>query len=77
MLTFTDAQWTYKGHKCEIFHDWEDDNCKAFHFVIKPDGEKLFADITPYDGTKETVEAWIDAGYPERKGMGPLHKEDL
>lgn len=70
-------QFTYKGHQCIIEIDYEEDNIKAFHFVVKPDGTRLWADISPYDSTKETVKLWIDAGYPERIGYGPLHREDL
>lgn len=72
-----DKTWEYKGHKCEITHDYEDDNIKAWHKVTKPDGEILSADITPYDSFQKTVELWIDAGYPKRQGCGPLHREDL
>ncbi len=72
-----DADWTYKGHRCRIELDYEEDNVKAFHFVVAPDGTEHFADISPYDQSERTVELWIDAGYPKRTGIGPLHKEDL
>ena len=67
----------YLNHKIWIELDHEDDNVKAFHYVEKPNGTVLFADITPYDQRKSTVIKWIDAGYPARRGNGPLHAEDL
>lgn len=70
-------RWEYKGHKCEIDLDYEEDNIKAFHFVTLPGGERKFADITPYDQSRKVVELWIEAGYPDRIGCGPLHEEDL
>lgn len=70
--------WEYKGHTCRITLDYEDDNIKAWHEVTKPGEDKAtFADITPYDQRPLVVELWIDAGYPERIGCGPLHEEDL
>lgn len=70
-------EWIYKGHFCQIERDIEDDCIKHFHYVTLPEGRKLFADITPYDSSKLTVNMWIDKGYPQRKGVGPLHREDL
>lgn len=72
-----DKEWTYKGHKCSIAFDYEEDNIKAWHEVTKPDGMKVFADISPYEWSRRAVELWIDAGYPKRQGCGPLHIEDL
>lgn len=72
-----DKEWTYKGHKCSITFDYEEDNIKAWHEVTKPDGTKVFADISPYEWSRRAVELWIDAGYPLRQGCGPLHVEDL
>lgn len=76
----TDQEWTYKDHKCKIELDHEEDVTKAWHTVVKPDGVGIFADITPYDRSRGTLERWIDAGYPHRKDRGkcgPLHREDL
>ena len=72
-----DVKFTYKGHTCKIEHDFEPDCVKAWHIVVKPNGEKVYADITPYDSSPATVKLWIDAGYPARQGCGPLHIEDL
>tara|TARA_R100001244_G_scaffold20210_1_gene20911 strand:+ start:67 stop:318 length:252 start_codon:yes stop_codon:yes gene_type:complete len=72
-----DVKFTYKGHTCKIEHDFEPDCVKAWHIVVKPNGEKVYADITPYDSGREVVKLWIDAGYPDRQGCGPLHIEDL
>lgn len=72
-----DKEFVYKGHQCTITHDFEEDCVKAWHTVILPDGSKVVADITPYDSRQKTVQLWIDAGYPKRIGVGPLHREDL
>jgi hypothetical protein len=57
-------EWDFKGHKCKIELDYEPDNVKAFHSVITPDGRELFADISPYDTKRDTVNLWIEAGFP-------------
>jgi hypothetical protein len=72
-----DKTWTYKSHDCKIEFHVEPDVVKAWHTVTKPNGETVFADISPYDTTKGTVNHWIDAGYPSRIGVGPLRYEDL
>ena len=72
-----DKTWTYKNHDCRIEFHVEPDVCKAWHTVTKPNGETVFADISPYDTTKGTVNHWIDAGYPSRVGVGPLQYQDL
>lgn len=69
--------WTYKGHKCCIDPEYEEDNIKLWHMVTTPEGETLFADISPYCGDPRLVEMWIDAGYPERISHSPLDEEDL
>ena len=71
------TQWIYKGHKCRIEFDYEDDNIKARHYVIKPDGEECCADISSYDTRWQVVELWIDAGYPERVSCRPLNAKDM
>lgn len=72
---------TYKGHRIEITECGDDDCSKACHDVWLPDGTRLTADITPHDWSRETVEMWIDAGYPRREDgpspIGPLRREDL
>lgn len=76
-----DESWTYQGHLCEITLDEEPDVIKAWHEVTKPDGTKLFADISPYDRRRTTLNRWIDAGYPTRDQgehpKGPLKLQDL
>ena len=74
---FQDFEFTYKGHVCKVEFMHEPDVIKAWHTVVKPDGEEVFADITPYDSTDGTLMLWVDAGYPKRIGCGPLHREDL
>ena len=57
--------------------DFEYDNIKIYHFVVAPDGEELWADISPYLYDKEAVELWIDAGYPTRIANGQLRKYQI
>ena len=58
----------YKGHKIRIDEDRELDNIKLFHYVITPDGEELFAPISPYYQGVDLIYKWIDAGYPQPIG---------
>ena len=84
---FEDKVWVYKRHLCRIAWDCDSDGCnaKAFHTIVTPDDEELWADLNPYDGDKELVELWIDADYPERTKAktnleyysGPFSKEQL
>jgi len=67
----------YDGHTIRISDVGDEDCSKAFHEVTLPNGDIAVADITPYDWTVETVIAWITAGYPQRQGVGPLHRNDL
>lgn len=69
--------WTYCGHICRIEIERTEDNRRAEHFVMTPDGRTLFADLNPYDDSQAIVEMWIDAGYPQRDGIGPLDIDDL
>lgn len=78
-----ESQWDYKGHQCRIELDYERnpdgsvDVVKAYHYVRMPNGQEQFADISPYDTNPKTVNMWIDAGYPDRQGSGPLSREQL
>ena len=61
-------QWEYEGHQMIITIDEEPGEVKkAWHEVISPDGEKMVASITPYNTERETLELWVDAGYPQRE----------
>lgn len=73
------GEWEYRQHQCIVTQEieWDDDNIKLWHEVIKPDGTRLFADISPYDHDPATLELWIDAGYPHRISCGPLNQKDL
>lgn len=62
-----DDRWNYKGHQCWIELEYEEDNIKAYHMVITPAGALMSANISPYDRSRETVELWIDAGYPAQR----------
>ena len=45
-----DKEFTYKKHQCVIEFDVEPEECiRAFHWVTKTTGEKVLADISPYD----------------------------
>jgi hypothetical protein len=73
-----DREFTYKNHECVIEFDVEPEECiKAWHWVTKPNGEKVCADLSPYDWNETSVELWIDAGYPKRIGTSPLNVHDL
>jgi hypothetical protein len=74
---FSVVSWNYKGYACKIEPEFQDDCVKAWHSVVTPDGDYLIADLTPYDFSQEIVEAWIDAGCPDRQGSCPLHLADL
>jgi hypothetical protein len=76
-MPWRDEFFSYKGYSCKIEHEYEEDNVKAWHFVVGEDGFDHFADITPYDSSPETLKLWIDAGMPPRVGRCPLHREDL
>ena len=67
------SQWDYKGHRCWIKTetDPDDGTVKAFHNVRTTDGQELRADISPYDTNPQTVNLWIDAGYPARQNGLP------
>ena len=57
---YSDMEWTYKGHKCLIEFDVEEDNVKAFHYVTTPHGAKHMLDISPYDTEPSSVNDIID-----------------
>ena len=69
---FTISGYTY-------YTDVDDSNDgKIWHMLQTPDGDVIDIDYTPYDYMdKETVKAFIELGMPERKGAGPLNKDDL
>ena len=67
-----DIEWEYKGYKCLIEFDVEEDNVKAFHSVITPKGEDVGLILSPYDSKKETVENEVD--YHIKNGKFKEHK---
>ena len=67
-----DIEWEYKGYKCLIEFDVEEDNVKAFHSVITPKGKDVGLILSPYDRNKETVEKEID--YHIKNGKFKEHK---
>lgn len=56
--------YVYKDHLIEMEVDKEPDNIKANYFVTKPNGEKIWAPISPYTWNTKVVEEWIDDGCP-------------
>ena len=64
---YDDIEWEYKGYKCLIEFDVEEDNVKAFHSVTTPKGEKVGLYISPYDSKKETVENEVDYHIKNKK----------
>ena len=67
-----DIEWEYKGYKCLIEFDVEEDNVKAFHYVTTPKGDDVGLTISPYDRSKETVENEVD--YHIKNGKFKEHK---
>jgi hypothetical protein len=58
-----DTQFMYRNHQCHIEFDRDPECVKAWHWVTKPTGERVLADISPYDWRESTVRLWIDAHY--------------
>lgn len=69
--------WVYEDHECLIELEQEPDVEKAYHYVIPPDGKRIFADITPYDKSRYTLQLWIKCRYPDRISGMPLRRETL
>ena len=77
--------FVYKDHQCRIEYDREwvtvrgglREEKKAWYIVSKPNGQELYADISPDNDDEELMKMWIDAGYPERLGKAPLDRSDL
>ena len=74
----------YKDHQCRIDdREWVTvrggirEEKKAWYIVRKPNGQELYADISPDNDDEELMKMWIDAGYPERLGKAPLDRSDL
>lgn len=74
-------KWNYKNHECFIHEDMEEDCIKYYGSVTNLEtGWRYYPDILPYVVDKESIELWIDAGYPERlkgKNTSPLTKDYL
>ena len=70
-------EWKHKGHTIVPFEMPEDDNLKIDYDVICPDGTLRSPDVSPYSATQDLINRWIDLGYPERIGVGPLDDGDL
>ena len=58
---YNDIEWTYRGHKCLIEFDVEEDNVKAFHHVTTPNGVEYMLDISPYDTEPSSINDVIDS----------------
>ena len=77
--------FVYKDHQCRIEYDREwvtvrgglREEKKAWYIVRKPNGQELYADISPDNDDEELMKMWIDAGYPERLGKAPLDRSYL
>ena len=77
--------FVYKDHQCRIEYDREwvtvrgglREEKKAWYIVRKPNGQELYADISPDNDDEELMKMWIDAGYPERLVKAPLDRSDL
>ena len=60
----------YKDHQCRIEHDREwvtirggirEEKIKAWYIIRKPNGQELYADISPDNDDEELMKMWIDA----------------
>jgi hypothetical protein len=71
------AEWKHKEHTVVPYEMLEDDNVKMCYTVICPDGISRSPDVSPYSATPDLINRWIDLGYPERLGTGPLNDGDL
>lgn len=70
-------EYEYKGYLYFQEKDYEEDNIKIFHTVVKG-GHYLSFDWSPYcTPSFEDFAAWIDLGMPDRIGRGPLDRNDL
>ena len=67
----------YQNHKVEVDFMDDGDCVKTWIEVHCPDGEMRFCDVSPYGDTTVEVKKWIDLGYPDRIGTGPLSMKDL
>ena len=66
------------GHKYIPDIEDEDDNRKIWHKIVTPQGKTIDVDFTPYEYMdQEDIEHYIKLGYPSRRGISPLDKEDL
>jgi len=72
------AEWEYKGFKCRIEEDRQEDKIDYYATVIDPHGREYHPHICNYDTTQKTVELWIDAGCPDRHPThGNWDRKDL
>ena len=61
------GKFSYGGYNVEISECGDDDCSKAWHELENIEtGDRLVADITPYDWSHDTVKLFIDAGCPGR-----------
>jgi hypothetical protein len=59
---------TYKNWKIQVDFDYEDDNVKAWHYFTNVQtGEKVTANITPYDSSDKVCRLFVDAGLPRHR----------
>lgn len=70
-------EWKYKGFSCKVEADQEDDNIKAYHSVVDPNGVELRPCLSSYDFNPRIVELWIDVGIPGRQNGCNWRRDEL
>ena len=70
--------FNYAGYVYDTWVDYEEDNRKIFHKVLKDGNFVKSIDFTPYRRmTLKDFINYIDLGLPSRINKGPLTNEDL
>jgi hypothetical protein len=73
-----DREFTVDNHTYYTDIDDDGDVRKLWHYLELPNGDVVEPDFTPYERMDvDTVRAFIEQGYPKRKGPGPLRKSDF
>jgi len=70
----------YKGFKYTPEYEIEadGDNAKIYHEITSAEGERTYADFTPYAYmTQDDLKLYIDLDMPKRITCGPLRTENL
>lgn len=58
---YYDEFWVYKGYKCGIEKEVEEDNIKYYVDIETPDGKMLHPNLHYSDVTRKNIEKFIDS----------------